>query len=276
MKNAKLRAKAVDILHRANKRKMVREPGWFTETIDQLEIGKLRPNQAIHALNRKVTRETMKDAWSGEWCFLENIEAIIGASGTPPKPAQCRLGIVAARAGGIVTLHGPSGTGKTTCALRAATYTAITAGIENPIVAICGTRLGRMKPAELSDLIDVAASASIVILDDIDKGSKSETRASAILEILDTRERKQWTTTIVTSNRAGSELADQIEAQTEGYGLPIVNRLRRGIDVDFGNDGPEAITKEAIRQKLLKKSTDDEWLDHMENFGRLKWRGIRL
>lgn len=130
-----------------------------------------------------------------------------------------------------------------------------------------------MKPAELSDLIEAACDASIVILDDIDKGSKSETRSSAILEILDTRERKRYRTTIVTSNCAGSELADQIERQTEGYGLPIVNRLRRGVDVDFGKDGSERSAKEAIRQKLLKKHpSEEEWVSHIEAFGHLQWR----
>jgi hypothetical protein len=272
--DAKRRVTAIEAFKKALKYKTLRDVKWITEAIDQLEIGKLAPKQAIHAYHRKKTKESVHDAWSGEFCFMEEIESYLAAAGMPPKPKQCRLGVFAAHYGGTITFHGPSGTGKTTCAVRAATYAAILNGVESPVISICGTRLGRMKANELSDFIDECAKAQIVILDDIDKGSKSETRASAILEILDTRERNLWGITIVTCNKGGSELADQIESQTTGYGLPIVNRLRRGVVLDFGREiENEEFDKEAIRTKMLKRTADPDWKETIkENFGQFNWR----
>jgi hypothetical protein len=143
------------------------------------------------------------------------------------------------------------------------------------LAAIGGMHLGRMSTGELSEFIDYACEAEIVILDDIDKGSKSETRSSALLEILEYRERTEWCgPTIVTTNHVGQQLAEKIERQTEGYGLPIVNRLRRGITVNFGEplpDWPEV--KRAMRLELTGKRPGDEvWQEFLTDFGKLNWR----
>jgi hypothetical protein len=272
-KDAQRRVKAIEVMQHALKHRMLRDTKWLTDAIEQLELGKLAPKQAVHAFHRQRTRQIIGDVWSGEMCFIEGIESYLSISGMPPRARQCRLGVLSAKFGGITTFHGPSGTGKTTCAIRAATYAAIMSAMKSPVIAICGTRLGRMKANELSDFIEECARAEIVILDDIDKGSKSETRASAILEILDTRERNLFGITLVTCNKGGSELAEQIEAQTSGYGLPIVNRIRRGNVIDFGRDiTNEEFDKEAIRKKLLKRSTEEGWKEALEDFGIFLWR----
>ncbi len=269
-KRAAYRAKIVEKLHYAQDRRMIPDASWFEVTIDQLEIGKIRPRQAIHALHRKHTRYRIQTLLESPTCYIGDIPSMLNAGTVPPKPAQCRLGISTARFGGILTLFGPSGTGKTTCALRAAAYLA-SVGACDSFVAVSGTRIGRMRPSDLSDLIDACSQADFVLLDDIDKGSKSETRSSALLEILDTRERKWHTTTIVTSNMAGAELADQIESQTEGYGLPIVNRMRRGISLDFGGDIVESEAKAIIIESLRKKFLHNDDFD-VDRFGHLDWR----
>lgn len=273
-KDAEYREKIAEIFRKAIARNLITDIPWMTWALDQLEIGKLRPKQAIHSMHRKLTRQKIGDFWDSQTCHLENIQEMLNAEGMPPRPKQCRIGLRFANAGGIVTFHGPSGTGKTTCAVRAATLLAAKGCAEN-IVAVCGTMLGRMRTPELSELIEKATAAHVVILDDIDKGSKSETRSSAILEILSNREYKLHDTTFVTSNRAGGELADQIESQTEGYGLPIVNRLRRGICLDFGVEINENAAQKEILSGLIKKHSRKDEFD-AEDFGRLKWRGFGM
>ncbi|MEI7532866.1 MAG: AAA family ATPase [Verrucomicrobiae bacterium] len=274
-KDADYRAKISDIFRNSISRNLLTDTTWLTGTLDQIEIGKVGPRKAIHALHRKMTRQNIGDFWDQQTCYLENIQEMLSAEGIPPRPKQCRIGLRFANAGGIVTFHGPSGTGKTTCAVRAATYLAAK-GCADSVVSVCGTMLGRMRTPELSDLIEKATAAHVVILDDIDKGSKSETRSSAILEILSNREYKLHETTFVTSNRAGSELADQIEAQTEGYGLPIVNRLRRGIVLNFEREeiDEKAAQKEILSGLVKKHSRKDEF--DAEEFGRLRWRGFGM
>ncbi len=270
-KDAAYRATISDRFRTAIRKNLISDAKWMRETLTDLEIGKILPRQAIHTLHRHLTRQNVGDFWDSQTCYLENIQEMLNAEGMAPRPKQCRIGLRFANAGGIVTFHGPSGTGKTTCAVRAANLLAAK-GRAGSIVAVCGTMLGRMRTPELSDLIDKATDAHVVILDDIDKGSKSETRSSAILEILSNREYRLHNTTFVTSNRAGSELADQIESQTEGYGLPIINRLRRGIVLNFER---EEIDEDAARKEILaglvkKHSRKDEF--EPEGFGRLKWR----
>jgi hypothetical protein len=52
-----------------------------------------------------------------------------------------------------------------------------------------------------------------------------------------------------------------------------VNRIRRGNVIDFGRDiTNEEASKEAIRKKLLKRSTEEGWKDALEDFGMFLWR----
>ena len=271
--NIQKRVKVAQFLNNAIKRKLLFDTKWLTKALDDVEVGRLSPIGAMHAFSRMQARQNMRSLLQSENFLLKDAQEILNCPGTPPCPKQCRMGIRAAWCGGIVTLFGPSGTGKTTCAIRAAAYLAATSGCET-IVAVCGTMIGRMRPADLYELIECALEARVLVLDDLDKGSKSETRSSAILEILDGRERDHHRTTIITCNKSGAELAEQIERQTEGYGLPIVNRIRRGLAVDFGlKDIDEAAAMEAIRSASVKRISDKderEWA--AESFGKLDWR----
>lgn len=252
------------------------DTAWLEFAIDAVEVGRMKPSEAMHGFYRYLTRQQIVTLSTSENVLLKGMDEILRCGGFPPRPRQCRVGIKAARQGGIVTLFGPSGTGKTTCAVRAAAMIAAAETFPLTIIAVGGARIGRMRTSELYELVEAALSADIVILDDIDKGSKSDTRSSAILEILDARERDFERHTIVTSNKAGGELAEQIESQTAGYGMPIVNRLRRGITVDFEPEEFDARAAEyAIRNKLVARCSDpDERESVAEFFGRLDWRRL--
>lgn len=263
-------------LEAAIKFKRVPDKEWLELLITELEADRITAVAAKHAFHRKAAIHTRDSLWEeSEFQMLAGAE-YLNVTGIPPCPKQTAIGLMAVRHARIMTFFGPSGTGKTTCAVRAATYSAMVQhGIT--LAAIGGMHLGRMSTGELSDFIEAACEADVVILDDIDKGSKSETRSSALLEILEYRERTEWCgPTIVTTNHVGQQLAEKIERQTEGYGLPIVNRLRRGITVNFGEGLPDwREVKRAMRLELAaKRPGDEDWQESLSTFGELNWRAL--
>ena len=259
------------------KNKLCPDTEWMRRTMEAVADGECEPRTARHALWRHRCRAARQILWNGPYCLLDGSE-FLRKGHMPPRPVQTRLAVAAARHGNILTLFGPSDLGKTTAAIRALAYLALgTSHLD--LVAVHGSTLGRMSASELTDLVEACRHADAVLIDDMDKGSKSETRVSAILEIMEMRERDlHCGPTILTANSCGHELSNRIEETTPGYGVPIVCRMRRGIQIDFTHELPtdEAFHRQELKllQSVLahKNPNNEDWIECLEDFGKLKVR----
>ncbi len=259
------------------KHKLCPDTEWMRQAMQAVDAGEYDPVAAQHALWRRKCRAGRLALWSGPYCLLDGSE-FLRKGEMPPRPVQARLGVAAARHGNIVTFFGPSGAGKTTAAMRALAYLSLQQR-HLEVVTVHGAMLGRMSAAELTDLVEACRHAEAVLIDDMDKGSKTETRVSAILEIMEMRERNlHCGPTILTANIGGHELSNRIEESTPGYGVPIVCRMRRGIQIDFTHELPadEGFYRKELallkRHLAQKNPRDADWLEELEGFGKLDLR----
>ena len=176
-------------------------------------------------------RASRDGAFSDDICHL-NWSAYLfrSARHRSPRAIQTRLTISAARYAKLLTLYGGSGLGKTTAAVRAIVYRSMVHKEHNAL-AISGMSLSRMSVTARADVVEEVANFNgTVLLDDIDKGSKAEGVSSALLEIIEARENADELLTIITTNSTGRQLKTKLFS---GYGDPIVNRIARGICINF-------------------------------------------
>jgi len=274
-KMAKLRAAAADELkNRIGQKRIHHTQGKLL--LDDLEIGKKSPWQALHKMERMETAARQRIAWLSEHNLIPHFENYVtNCNDFPPRPDQCASALSMCRHVRIMTLYGPSGTGKTTAAARCVQYMAAVNALDS-FVAVSGSKLSSMSTQELYDFSEIAMEAELLVIDDLDKGVKTEARAAALLEILSGREHA-FSTTIITTNMVGAEFADFIDRFAEGYGMPIVNRLRRGFSIDFGPERAPGWFQNigGTLRKLEKNarilSGDD---DYKLPFRKLEWRSF--
>jgi hypothetical protein len=231
-KMAKLRAAAVAAVEKRIKNKKI-NPVEGQEILQDLEVGRKTPMGAIHQMERMATLERQTMIWDSEHNLIPEFENYVtDCDDFPPRPDQCAIAVTMCRHVRIMTLFGPSSTGKTTAAARCVEYLGAME-LADDLVAITGYKLATMSTHELFDFIEIATSAPLLVIDDLDKGIRTGSRAATLLEILSAREHND-VKTIVTTNLVGAELADLIEKSSEGFGIPLVSRLRRGFSIDFG------------------------------------------
>lgn len=219
------------------------------DVLDLLYDGKITEAQAWRMMLRQEQSRCIRDAFDDERChlawesYLENARLYF-----PPRPAQTRLAVHAARKAGILTLYGGSGLGKTTAAIRGIVLRGVDRITRRRAVAVSGMELSRMSAGERSDFVNrVTRTTASLLLDDIDKGGKAEGVSSAILEIIEAREHLD-ALTLITTNCNGAKLAAKLFT---GYGAPIVTRIKRGVLIDFDpQDIDEAECREDLDRKL--------------------------
>lgn len=223
--------------------------------IGRLEIGDYDPGKALHKFNRSLMRTSRCDAFDDKVCHL-NWEIYLSRSTKhqPPRMIQSRMAVSAARHATLLTLYGASGLGKTTAAVRAIVFRCMVCRGHSSL-AVSGMRLSRMSTSERTDLVgELADFDGSILLDDIDKGSKAEGVSSAFLEIIESRENKSEFLTILTTNSTGRQLTKKL---FDGYGDPIVNRIARGICINFDpSDVNETEELSQIRKSLAERNPD--------------------
>lgn len=196
-----------------------------------LENGQVDPARAEKMIGNCQRRQVRADVFCSDNCHLDWRSYLEKSKfHRPPRPKQAHIAITAARYAGLMTLFGQSATGKTTAAVRCAVLRSII-DTDAGALAISGMRLSRMQTSERADFVSLAIRhEGTLLLDDIDKGSKAEGVSSALLEIVEAREHAIHSLTILTTNVRGKQLNAKL---FNGYGDPIVNRLSRGIAIDF-------------------------------------------
>jgi len=250
---------------------------WTKRILDEVEIGKQSPMQGLHCYLRKVTLAKRDASWNSEWNMIPFIKDWLGDESFPPRPKQTRIGIRAARWSRMTTFFGPSGTGKTTCAVRAIQYMASTRSLDG-LITVSGERLAMMGSKEILDMMEASTHAEVMLIDDIDKGitGANVRKVASILEILKIREMAKYHRTIVTTNKCGAELVDLIDGSGEsnGNGVPLVNRLRRGVCIDFGpTDFDEDLVDMEVRNLISRKKKGSGEEDEFDSeYGFLAWR----
>jgi len=219
--------------------------------IMELESGETDPATAIRKGRLYFKFECQEEATNPETFHLVAPSSYLDRSKAhkPPRPVQNFMAVYAARHATLITLHGGSGLGKTTSALRGIVLRSIVSG-RRYAIGTSGMRLSRMKPSERSEFVELAIDyKGTLLLDDIDKGGKAEGTSSALLEIIEARENSSDFLTIITTNATGPSLKAKLET---GYGDPIVNRLSRGVCIDF--DPVDVDRKEGLKaiQGIIK------------------------
>jgi hypothetical protein len=131
-----------------------------------------------------------------------------------------------------------------------------------------------MSVQEFNDFTKIAMDASILVIDDLDKGLKSDPKAVQLLGLVGGREHAT-VKTFITTNMVGVEFVKYIDRFAEGLGEPIVNRLSRGFSIDFGPKrmprwheklGP---TLGKLERKIRRLERDETFNLH---FRQLNWR----
>lgn len=219
------------------------------KVFDLLYEGKITEAQAWFMMLRQEQRRCIRNSFDNKKCHLAWESYLQNAKlHFPPRPIQTRLAVHAARKANIITLYGGSGLGKTTAAIRGIVLRGVDSLTNRKAIAISGSNLSRMSAAERSDFVDqVKEITASLLLDDIDKGGKAEGVSSAILEIIEAREHLA-ALTIITTNCNGAKLSNKL---FDGYGSPIVTRIKRGITIDFDDeDIDESDCRLDLDQKL--------------------------
>ncbi len=212
-----------------------RRYGRFRQEIRELETHlrnrKCDCEQAIKAMQRNWLKNHDRWMFSPENIAFVPIDWLASSySNQSPRPAQSCLTVAAGRHASLLTLFGPSAVGKTTAALRAIALRGITAPIEDALI-VTGMEISVMDSKERKNLVVTAQNTKrTLLLDDLDKGSKSESVSAAILQIISSREKDSDALTLITTNQGGKGLLGKFH---KDYAPPIVNRLKRNICVDF-------------------------------------------
>lgn len=263
--------RAQEIFQNGIKRKMIPDTQWLTSTLENIVSGKADPLKSVLAFkHRKLAWKMFTTrTWTGNHFEIgKYAEKRI----FPPRPQQTRLTVTSAQKASIITLHGPSRTGKTTAAVRAAMMVSAT-GDKPSIFSINGMRMSYFNKERIDEAVQDAIEASIVILDDIDKGSKGEVMINAVFEILTARENVPFVgPVIVTTNLFGTTLARQFRKLNPSTGDAIVAKLEAGICINFE---PEKIDFDAahehVRQKLIAMDANDEgWTSYLDGYGKFR------
>ena len=264
---------AIKLIEKSIKNKRTPDTQWMEKKLAGLIAGTCDPTASAIEFHR-VDFEARKKYAISETADLFDITGFLEKNIPPPRPQQTLLAMAASKHASIITLYGPSRTGKTTAAMRAALHVAVRA-CQPKICAINAVEMCDMEKDELKDLLARAKDSEVVVLDDIDKGTKGELMIGKVLQILSFREKQQFIgPVIITTNMMGPELAKQLNRRSGNptIGPAILGRITDGICIDFG---PPEIdftgNLEAIRQKLIAMyPNDDDWHSFLDSFGRFK------
>ena len=257
------------IIQNAIKHKTINDTTWLLSLQEKLQIEEITPKKCMSEIWHRRKLQTLKS--SKQWLeYSPDYTKYSRKRIVPPRPLQTRLAITAAKKSEIITLYGPSGTGKTTAAVRAA-IVASRQHDKKSVFAINGIRLSYMSKDKIDDATQEALQCPIIILDDIDKGSKGDVMINCVFDILENRNRNHWAgTVILTTNLFGPALARAFQKTNPSTGEAILRRLEENISIDFG---PTEIKYqeniELIREKLkAMDANDSDWLASLEDFGK--------